>query len=297
MKYKVGDKVRVRGDLKVGKRYGGVTFIPCMEKNKTFKILFARESENYILNDECNLCYSSEMLRPAEFKIWCETDEELKAVLEELEKEGYMWNDSRKKPTENINDIISCTCPIGFYLREDSLSYSVRKGGFDNQSMVELTPSEFTGIDFPKKIIITKTPTGATATYGDKMVETDGDFEDASRHALAEVLCPFKVGDKVKVTRNNFIGVVKKVDISNHVTIKCKNRVMIEFIGELEPYTEPYNAKLFCVKGSGTFEQGVVYAVENGVFTGVHGSHFKNLDDINKNLTAQFMEIKGGLDD
>ena len=32
MKYKVGDKVRVRKDLEVGKRYGSDIFVPDMKK-------------------------------------------------------------------------------------------------------------------------------------------------------------------------------------------------------------------------------------------------------------------------
>lgn len=299
MRYKVGDKVRVRGDLEAGKRYGNVAFIPSMEKNKTFEILFVRESENYDLNDEYNLCYSPEMLRPAEFKIWCETEKEKQAVIEELEKEGYVWRGSGEKPTKHI----TCNPKCGLYVRDrdSGLTISYDKDYFNEDDRAELTPSEFTGIDFShksKKIIIEQTKTGAKATYKDKWSYVEGDFEDASRQALAEVLCPFKIGDRVKVTRNNFTGVVKKVDIYNQVTIKRGNCETTEFIGELEPYTEPsYNAKLFCIEGHGVFKQGVVYTVENGMFVGVHGSHFRDLEDINTNLASQFMEVKGGLDD
>jgi len=301
MKYKVGDKVRVRGDLLVEKRYGSNIFISEMEKYKGKVVKVAKvETElcsEYRLGNS-RYHWTSEMLRPAEFKIWCETEEEKQAVLEELEKEGYVWKSGREKPTEPTYIGFFGKKPCGLYIQNDELGWDNSKQSFHSNNTVEITPSEFTGIDFSEKIVITKTPTGATATYGDKTVTTEGDFENASRQAFAEVLCPFKVGDKVKVTRNNFIGVVKKVDIYNQVTIKCKSCEMTEFIGELEPYIEPsYNAKLFCVEGHGVFKQGVVYTVENGIFVGVHGSHFRDLEDINTNLASQFMEVKGGLDE
>ena len=292
MKYKVEDKVRVRGDLEVGKFYGGIKFLSDMEKNKIFDVLSVSENGECELNDAYKYYYSPEMLRPAEFKIWCETDEEKRAVLEELEKEGYVWC-SGDKPTNGKN---THTAPVMLYVENEVIRQNWTKKPFD------FTPSEFTGIDFSEKIIITKSKTGATATYGDKTVTAEGEFEDASRQALAEVLCPFKVGDKVRVKGD-------KETFYTVDSIKARTEVAINdtniyhggtWLAEsLEPYTEPsYNAKLFCIEGYGRiFKKGYIYKVKDGIFHGGIGVKFDNLEQINNHYCSKFMEVKGGLDE
>lgn len=308
MKYKVGDKVMVRGDLEVGKRYGITMFTSEKAKHKgkileIFNMLKKDGAYQYRLADSS--WYSPEMLRPVEFKIWCETKEEKQAVLEKLEKEGYVWK-SGEKPTElTYSDFLSKN-PRGLCISDNKLSWENSKQRFNSNNLPKITPSEFTGINFSEKIIITKTPTGATATYGDKTVTTEGDFEDASRQALVEVLCPFEVGDRVKDKATKRIGTVEKIYCENHIIVDCKTSGFesdYPDFGKLEPYTEPsYNAKLFCIRGSGRvkgFERGYIYEVKDGKFTdsNVDVGKFKNLEEINSKLIAQFMEVKGGLDE
>jgi len=289
MKYKVGDKVRIsKCNVEILK--GQIDVI---------EEVYPRDNSYKLSRFDIRIAESN--LRPTEFKIWCETKEEKQAVLEELEKEGYTRRSSGEKPTKCIGSKPKC----GLYVRDrdSGLTISYDKDYFNEDDRVELTPSEFTGIDFSKKIIITKTTTGAMATYGDKTVTTDGDFEDASRQALAEVLCPFKVGDKVIDKRCKNKGIVTEIRINGEVVVHLDDEsgdydMAFKTLELLEPYVEPlYNAKLFCIKGHGLFKQGVVYTVENGVFIGVHDSHYKDLEDINKKLCSQFMEVKGGLDD
>ena len=62
-KFKVGDKVRLRDDLEVGKEYGGLGFISYMEdlKGMELTIDYISEEGNYILK-EGHFYYSDEML-------------------------------------------------------------------------------------------------------------------------------------------------------------------------------------------------------------------------------------------
>ena len=307
MRYKVGDKVRVRGDLGVGKVYDGITFRKEMGEKCIFEVVGVDEEKNCIVakNKYC-LTFSSEMLRPAEFKIWCETEEEKQAVLDKLEKEGYVWKSGREKPTEPTYIGFFGKKPRGLYIQNDELSWDYDKQNFNKKDTPEITSSEFTGIDFSEKIIITKTQTGATAAYGDKTVTTEGDFEEASRQALAEVLCPFKVGDRVIDKRCKNKGIVTKIRISGEVVVHLDDEsgdydMTFKTLELLEPYVEPlYNAKLFCIKGSGTFDKGYIYEVKDGKFTDEHLTRYepyKDLENVNNRLVAQFMEVKGGLDD
>lgn len=295
MRYKFGDKVRVRGDLEGGYKYGNANLFGGMVKykNKIAEII-KLDGEWYILDLDIDYLWSPDMIRPADFKIWCNTEAERQAVLEELEKEGYEWHNRKEKPTEK--DLLT---PVGILVWRADLTYTKSIENFDKKKYCQFTPSEFTGIDFSEKIIITKTTTGATATYGDKMVTTEGEFEDASRQALAEVLCPFKVGDKVEIKINpKMIGTVKEIASDLMVNVQLETMDNWLHSTELEPYIEPlYNAKLFCIKSSrnGAFKSGHIYKVENGVFTDIKefGSDkpYKDVDDINKRLTAQFMEV------
>ena len=66
-KFKVGDKVRLRNNLEVGKKYGKITFLIQMEglKDKEMRVEGISPQGNYILNDGRTLYYSEEMLEKA----------------------------------------------------------------------------------------------------------------------------------------------------------------------------------------------------------------------------------------
>lgn len=66
MKYKVGDKVRVRSDLEESETYGNHTFVKQMEKYKGKLVTISEEHQRfyYIKEDEdenCNWCWTNEM--------------------------------------------------------------------------------------------------------------------------------------------------------------------------------------------------------------------------------------------
>lgn len=66
MKYKVGDLVRVKGDLRIGKTYGSCNWVYSMEeyKNKIFHI--SQTCESYYELKGCpDWRFSDEMLEPA----------------------------------------------------------------------------------------------------------------------------------------------------------------------------------------------------------------------------------------
>jgi hypothetical protein len=64
MKYKVGDKVRIREDLITNKRYNGLSFIPSMEqyKGKVATITNIIFGDHYIIDlDDNEWCWADEM--------------------------------------------------------------------------------------------------------------------------------------------------------------------------------------------------------------------------------------------
>ena len=67
MKYKVGDKVRVREDLEVGKKYGYYNVVEDMEKYKGKEFIINEVSRSYYrLKNENWYCWTDEMLEPVE---------------------------------------------------------------------------------------------------------------------------------------------------------------------------------------------------------------------------------------
>lgn len=68
MKYKVGDKVKVREDLEVDKRYGTEEFIEEMEeyKGKIVTIDTVNEDDYYIEEDKQSWSWTEEMLEDIE---------------------------------------------------------------------------------------------------------------------------------------------------------------------------------------------------------------------------------------
>ena len=79
-KFKVGDKVKVRSDLEIGKYYGGMIFLDGMKylKGKELKIDFISEVGNYGFEESGYVC-SEEMLK----KIFNDSDL-LEFVLDKL---------------------------------------------------------------------------------------------------------------------------------------------------------------------------------------------------------------------
>ena len=67
MKYKVGDKVRIREDLEVGKNYGHYNVVEDMGKYKGKEFIINEVSRSYYrLKNENWYCWTDEMLEPVE---------------------------------------------------------------------------------------------------------------------------------------------------------------------------------------------------------------------------------------
>lgn len=65
MKYKVGDKIKVRSDLKVGKMYGAHQFVPAMVEyvGKTMTIKEVTGNDYHLKEDDGEWCWTDEMLK------------------------------------------------------------------------------------------------------------------------------------------------------------------------------------------------------------------------------------------
>ena len=74
MKYKVGDKVRIRSDLEAGKRYGDEFFTKNMGKFKGKLVTIADVNETYykIKEDDVYFSWTNEMI---ECKVYNDLDE------------------------------------------------------------------------------------------------------------------------------------------------------------------------------------------------------------------------------
>ena len=69
MKYKIGDKVRVRKDLVPGNEYDGICYVECMDKfeDKECVITYVDDT-SYHINDS-KYWWTDEMLQPVENNI------------------------------------------------------------------------------------------------------------------------------------------------------------------------------------------------------------------------------------
>lgn len=86
MKYKIGDKVRVRKDLKHGNSYGGTVFVSNMNKFKNEEcVITGIHSKTYNINDS-GYGFSEEMLEPVDDLLEYAL-EKLGMTKEELENE------------------------------------------------------------------------------------------------------------------------------------------------------------------------------------------------------------------
>lgn len=70
MKYKIGDKVRVRTDLVVDDCYGGYSFTEGMEKYAgQIVTIDALLDDKYLIDEDlCFWCWTEEMFEPVEYK-------------------------------------------------------------------------------------------------------------------------------------------------------------------------------------------------------------------------------------
>lgn len=100
-KFKVGDKVRVRKDLMIGKIYGGWGFTEKMEKykNEIFTIKAVYKCENEL--KEIGHCWTDEMLEEVKEDKMEKTFREVIADI----KEGEVWESSVYRITRNEKGI------------------------------------------------------------------------------------------------------------------------------------------------------------------------------------------------
>lgn len=69
MKYKIGDKVRVRKDLVINSEYGGIVYVECMDKFKDRECIITYvDDTSYHINDS-KYWWTDEMLEPVENNI------------------------------------------------------------------------------------------------------------------------------------------------------------------------------------------------------------------------------------
>lgn len=68
MKFKIGDKVRVRKDLEVDKSYGSHVFVDCMQKycGKVMEVESVWNDEYYLKETVQDWAFTDEMLEPIE---------------------------------------------------------------------------------------------------------------------------------------------------------------------------------------------------------------------------------------
>ena len=100
MKFKVGDKVKVRKDLRNG--YFGIENLEDYQNDKIFTIKSGREYKFYgylyeLLEDKIYYDFKEDMLIPVEDGL----QERINKAIEYIEKEWY------SKCTININDVVS----------------------------------------------------------------------------------------------------------------------------------------------------------------------------------------------
>ena len=107
-KFKIGDKVKLRDDLEVGKEYGGLDFVSGMEflQGKEATIDGISKQGNYTLEESCYF-YSEEMLEKVN-----DTDDLLEFALGKLNmtKEELRREYKKNKISEQIVEDIERRC-------------------------------------------------------------------------------------------------------------------------------------------------------------------------------------------
>lgn len=112
MKYKVGDKVRIRSDLKIGEEYGGIIFLDEMAKVKG-QIVTIKKTNNYekcyvMKETEFDLWYAEEMVEDVEENIIRNTIDKLLSnpsviigeLAQKIQKQETLVNELKKEIQE-----------------------------------------------------------------------------------------------------------------------------------------------------------------------------------------------------
>ena len=106
-KFKIGDKVRLRDDLEVGRDYGEITFLRDMKDLQGKELTIEEIRQNKYILDECDYFCSEEMLE----KVIDDTDDLLKFALGKLNmtKEELRREHKKNKINEQeLEDIKKC---------------------------------------------------------------------------------------------------------------------------------------------------------------------------------------------
>ena len=119
MKYKVGDKVRIRRDLMIFERYGSQTFVKQMEKYKGMPatILEVFSDTYYIKEDKCENWYWTDEMFEAEDELTAEEAIKIQAEMcnsisycmncpINKEKGGYCCESFKAENPEKVVEII-----------------------------------------------------------------------------------------------------------------------------------------------------------------------------------------------
>lgn len=129
MRFKVGDKVRIRKDLVAGKVYDGYTFTMSMEKYKGRILTIDTVDYNSYYLKEVGYCWTDKMLEEVnEYEI----EKTFREVIRDI-KEGEVWEGERFDIVKKENStIIKHTCEFDRY-------YSI-----DDEEMFKLQRKQYT---------------------------------------------------------------------------------------------------------------------------------------------------------
>ena len=113
MKFKVGDKIKVRKDLEVGKQYGEDLFTNTMHNylGKSATVAYKGNKKYRLDIDGGFYSWTDEMLEPVQSLsfdiskyigkvIHCDTEEKANQLLEFLDGQGYKWRGTGERTTE-----------------------------------------------------------------------------------------------------------------------------------------------------------------------------------------------------
>lgn len=153
MKYKVGDKVRVRNDLIHGERYDGISFYMDGWKDKIVTISFVGSDYYEIAEDEDKWCWTDEMFEDIKYKVgdkvkiredlvgdeeygeisyvsdmdkwkgkivtisFADNDNNCYGIAEDAESWAWSAEMFEDVPENNVGEIKAQTVDVGYYLK------------------------------------------------------------------------------------------------------------------------------------------------------------------------------------